>query len=118
ASLTAIPCSPRGRPCAAATWSCHRYGRRSQKPRGRGRAGGRPRSGRRLLPPAPRRHAAPIAFLRVRLAQSRNHLDSVAEGTCTIPRTEAAPKPRGSTQPSDLSTQEVVRVLGVFLKYT
>ena len=53
-----------------------------------------------------------------RLERSRDHLDSVAQGTCTIPRTEAVPKPRGSTQPSDLSNQEVVLGMGVFLQYT
>src|SRR5213080_5399179 len=53
-----------------------------------------------------------------RLERSRDHLDSVAQGTCTIPRTEAVPKPRRSTQPSDLSNQEVVLGMGVFLQYT
>src|SRR5437899_2269122 len=38
-------------------------------------------------------------------------------GTCTIPRTEAVPRPRGSTQASDLSNQEVLG-MGDFLQYT
>src|SRR5919198_4964879 len=38
-------------------------------------------------------------------------------GTCTIPRTQAVPRPRGSTQPSGLSNQEVLG-MGDFLQYT